>query len=96
MSYYELHREERLAYQKWYNAEHKDDYLKYQRDYYMWVLADKRRRPRAVRPKKEKVSSKAGKEKVVLPVAPSILYEKRIKKEVIVPKQIDLFLVKFD
>lgn len=68
MSYYDLHREERLEYQKWYNLINRDDYIKYQREYYTDVLADKRRRPRKVKPKKEKVvKEKVVKEKVVIP-----------------------------
>ena len=43
MSYYDINREERLDYQKEYNALYKDRYAEYQKWYYQNVLKDKRK-----------------------------------------------------
>jgi len=87
MTYYDEHKGERLEYQKMYHNEHKDKYLKYQRDYYETVLRTKREH---IRRNKPPPSSKAGILKA-LPVAPSILYDKRIERKVVNP-----FIVSFD
>jgi hypothetical protein len=92
MTYYDDHKDERLEYQKMYHTENRDKYLQYQRDYYETVLRTKREH---IRRNKPPPSSKAGVIKVkkekpppilkALPVAPSILYDKRIEKKVINP-----------
>jgi hypothetical protein len=42
MSYYERHKEERLQYQRQYNAEHRRNYLEYQKVYNDNVLRNRR------------------------------------------------------
>jgi hypothetical protein len=51
MSYYDTHREERLAYQKAYNEVYGDKYSQYQKYYYENVIKPKK--PIIVRPIKE-------------------------------------------
>ena len=51
MSYYDIHREEKLEYQKEYHALHHDKYIDYQKWYYQNVLRNKRQA--VVRVKKE-------------------------------------------
>jgi hypothetical protein len=90
MSYYDINREERLEYQKMYHNENKDNYLEYQRNYYDTVLRTKREHRRRNKPppppKKEKPPVLKA-----LPVAPCILYQKRIERKVVNP-----FIVSFE
>lgn len=51
MSYYDRHKEERLAYQKAYNEVNKEKYVEYQRKYFIEVIKPKK--PIVVKPVKE-------------------------------------------
>lgn len=112
MSYYELHKEERLAYQKLYNAEHKDKYAEYQREYNLNKLSDKRKQER-IQKRIKKLAEQPVKEQKFKKSIPIQEYrkkwyeenkerltrernEKKLLLDKPIKKEVDPFLVKFD
>lgn len=89
MTYYEAHNAERLEYQREYNKKNREKYLEYQRQYYILNHVPKPRQPRPKKPRIKKPRTKKQSKPPILkalPIAPSILYEKRINKTYIVPQ----------